>query len=503
MKDQHPSRRHFLGSLAGCGTLAGLGACAASRAAAGNGTAAPEHDRTWSNPPSTAKKLEDVELTPPNGLNLIVLISDTFRWDYLHFNGNDRIRTPNLDALAADGVYFSNCYADGLPTIPSRRVMHTGRSILPERTKWHPLWPEDVTLAEVAGRAGMRTGFVVDTYHHFKPSMNFHNAFDSWIWIRGQETDRWVSGPKESVRPEDHVPAHLLRDNENLRRNMIQYLLNTRGRTGEEDYFCARSLDASARWLEQNSGGGRPFLLFVDMFDPHEPWDAPPRFQRLYRERYPFERTLFGYGVRNADIRESDLPYLIDLYSAEVTFMDHCLGRFFDRLKSMKLWENTVIVFSTDHGTHLGEQGCVQKHAGLLNSCVARIPLIIRHPEGRAAGRKIDAFASHLDFMPTFLDLVGVRGYERMDGRSLWPLVTGERESLRERVVTGYGNFGAVRTRRWHYFQNIWGDSPGHGPSLYDLEQDPGETRNVAGRHPKTVENLRAILSSEFRTEIG
>ena len=84
-------------------------------------------------------RTENLEVSNPNGLNIIVIIADTWRWDYLGCAGNRRIKTPNLDALAEEGVYFRNCYADGLPTIPSRRVMHTGMSILPERQKWVPL----------------------------------------------------------------------------------------------------------------------------------------------------------------------------------------------------------------------------------------------------------------------------------------------------------------------------------------------------------------------------
>ncbi|GAI11738.1 unnamed protein product, partial [marine sediment metagenome] len=133
-------------------------------------------------------------------------------------------------------------------------------------------------------------------------------------------------------------------------------------------------------WLEQNAKGN-PFMLWIDMFDPHEPWDAPERFQKMYRDEYSYERYMFGYGVRNADIRPDDLPVIKDLYAAEVTFSDYCIGRLLKRVEQLGLMDNTIIVFSTDHGTHLGEKGCVQKTPGLLNACVTRIPLIIKHPD--------------------------------------------------------------------------------------------------------------------------
>jgi len=280
------SRRKFMGSLAGLGASVAI-SCESS----GKEKKGPE----FTGPLIREKLPREIEVSKPNGLNLIVIIADTFRWDYLHINGNERIRTPNLDALAAEGVYFESCYADGLPTIPARRVMHTGKSILPEKEKWHPLAEHDVTFAQILGKAGFTTGFIVDTYHHFKPGMNFHRGFNSWEWIRGQETDPYRSGPRGSVKPEDYTPEHLL--NDRFRQRITQYVLNTQERTGEDDYFCARSCRAAARWLEQNKDNDGPFMLFIDMFDPHEPWDAPPRFQKMYRDKYPRQRYIFGYGV--------------------------------------------------------------------------------------------------------------------------------------------------------------------------------------------------------------
>ena len=490
-KDHNISRRKFLGSMAGLGAGAVLVGAPGIKG---------EKQRQYIIPPGIQQKLKDIELSKPNGLNIIVIIADTFRWDYLRFNGNERIHTPNLDALAEEGVYFANCYADGLPTVPSRRVMHTGKSNLPERVKWHPLWDDDITFAEIVGKAGFTTGFIVDTYHHFKSGMNFHHGFDSWIWIRGQEADPFNSGPRSSVNPEHYTPKHLL--NPRFRERIIQYVLNTKDRKSEDDYFCAKSCDAAAKWLEENKDNDGPFMLFLDMFDPHEPWDAPPRYQKMYRKNYLFDRFIFGYGVNTKDVREEDIPILIDLYSAEVTFSDHCIGRLINRMKQLGLWDNTIIVFTTDHGTHLGEEGCIQKTAGLLNSAIARVPLIIRHPDKSFAGKRIDALTSHLDFLPTFLSLLGVDGYANVDGRSMWSLVSGDTDAVHDHVIVGYNNFGAVRNRKWHYFQNVWGDNPGHGPALYDLEEDYAELNNVVDKYPNVVSEMKRIMTDAFKVAV-
>jgi arylsulfatase A-like enzyme len=490
-KNRGVSRRDFVGTLAGIGAGASF---AGEPMAQQKQEPRPE----FTGPLNKEKLPEKIEVSKPNGLNLIVIICDTFRWDYLHCNGNERIRTPNLDKLAGEGVYFANCFADGLPTIPARRVMHTGRSYLDIKSPWKPLEKEEITLAEILGKAGFTTGFIVDTFHHFKPDMNIHRGFSSWEWIRGQESDPYMSGPRQNVRPEDHVPPHLL--NDYYKERIIQYVLNTKDRRSEKDYFCARSCAAASRWLKNNKDNEGPFMLFIDMFDPHEPWDAPPRYQKMYRKKYPCERTVFGYGVEMKDIREDDYPFIRDLYSAEVTFSDHCVGGLIDDVKKLGLWDNTIIAFSTDHGTHLGEQGCVQKQAKLLNSCLARVPLIIRHPDPAFRGRRVTELASHMDFVPTFLSLLGVKSNLDFDGGNAWELVGGGK--LRDHAVTGYGNFGAVHTPKWHYFQNVWGNDPGLGPQLYDLEKDPREEKNVVKSYPEIDAGMKKIMEGAFRKKM-
>jgi arylsulfatase A-like enzyme len=486
------TRRDLIGTAAGMG-VAGLFAAGAKK---------PKESEMpiWSGDLGTpTKKTPRISKTSKSDrFNLIVIIADTFRADHLGCYGSTRIKTPYLDKFAKQSVLFANTSAEGLPTIPCRRVYHTGKSVLPE-SRWQPLDKTDVTFAEVLGKRGCTTGFIVDTYHHFKPDYNFHRGFDSWHWVRGQETDRWKSGPKEKFDPKKHMPAHLW--NEGYDRNMRQYLMNTQDRTGEKDYFCAQSCIAAMNWL-QNNLTSKPFMLWIDMFDPHEPWDAPPRFQKMYRDEYPYERCLFGYGVRNKDIRPDDLPVIRDLYAAEVTFSDYCIGQLLKRIEEMGLTEDTVIAFSTDHGTHLGEEGCVQKTPALLNACVAQIPLIIRHPDSNFAGKRIEGLVSAVDFMPTFLALLGVDDYKNVDGQNVWKMVTGEAGSVHEDVYTVFQNFGAIHNLNWHYFQNIRGKSPGKGPCLYDLKKDPKQTNNVIKEFPEEAKTLRNKLQNHLKIDI-
>ena len=488
------TRRKFMGAMTAMGAAALTNSLAAER----------KEEKTkppvWSGTLQSAAKPAAGQGNKHvlSGLNIIVIVADTFRADHLGCYGNARVKTPYLDKLAQESVLFTDVTTEGLPTIPCRRVYHTGKSVLPE-AKWQPLSAGDTTFAEIVSKYGFTTGFIVDTYHHFKPDYNFHRGFDSWQWVRGQESDKWKSGPKDAFDPRRHMPAHLW--NESYDRNMRQYLMNTQDREGPKDYFCAQSCKAAADWLQHNRKN-KPFMLWIDMFDPHEPWDAPPRFQKMYRDEYPYERYLFGYGVRNRDIRPEDLPVIRDLYAAEVTFSDYCIGRLLEQIEQMGLMNDTVIVFSTDHGTHLGEEGCVQKTPGFLNRCVTHIPLIIRHPDRSFAGKRVDGLVNAIDFLPTFLSLLGIRDYKNVDGQDMWRLVTGEAPSVHEEVYSVFGNFGAIHTLDWHYFQNARGKNSGKGPCLYDLKNDSLQTRNVLRDFPEVARQLRGKLENHLKIEI-
>lgn len=429
--------------------------------------------------------------------NLIVIIADTFRADHLGCYGNRWIKTPSLDRLASEGTVFTNCYADGLPTIPARRVYFTGNSIIPMEVHggWIPLRKGDITLPEVLKKHGFTTAFVTDTWHYFKPNLNFHRGFDSWQWIRGQEADPWQSGPKDEFDPKKYIPEHLR--NERYENRVLSDLMNTQDRRCEADYFCAKTFRQAMLWLERNVNE-KPFMLWIDSFDPHEPWDAPERFKKMYYDDYPCERFIFDYGVRNEDIREDDLPAIKALYAAEVSFVDLWIGRFLEKAEELGLMDDTIIVFSADHGTHLGEEGCVQKKPALLNSCVARLPLIVRDPDQSFAGKRVDGLVSAIDFMPTFLEMLDIEERPEMDGDNFWSIATGENDAIHERLFTQFGKFASVRDQKWHYFQHTKGKELGKGPCLYDLGLAPDEKTNVVDENPEIVSEMRGYLEERL-----
>ena len=193
---------------------------------------------------------------------------------------------------------------------------------------------------------------------------------------------------------------------------------------------------------------------------------------------------------------------LIDLYSAEISYADYCIGIFLEKVKKLGLMDNSIIVFVSDHGTHLGEEGCIQKTPGLLNSCVARVPLIIKHPDKKYAGKRVDALINHADLMPTFLSMLGIEGYYSMDGKNAWDLVEGNKTEIHDKIIFRFGDFGAIRTEKWHYFQNILRKNPGKGLAFYDLKKDPSESRNVVKQNPEVAEEMKKQLLEAFKESI-
>ena len=503
LPEGHIDRRNFLSRL-GLGAAGAAAYAGTSQAGEPSGAAAeitPDQHELQERAARGRAARAIQKTAKSNGLNLVFVCADTFRLDHLGAYGPTRAKTPCLDELAGQSVVFENAFADGLPTIPCRRVYQTGKSVIPGAA-WIPHPPQAVNLAQILGAHGFWTGLISDVYHYFKPDMNLHMGFDTWQWIRGHEGDPYLGGPRERFQPKKHMPPDLW--NAAYDKGMRTYMMNSQHWQKDDDYLAGQTVNASIEWLNRNAGN-RPFMLWIEMFDPHEPWDAPPRFQKMYRDDYGFERFLFGYGVQGGRAKPDftpHLPVIRDLYAAEVTYVDYCMGRLMEAMERMKLLDDTIVVFTTDHGTHLGELGYVQKQAALLNSLVMHLPLLIRHPERSTAGRRVGELVSAVDFCPTFCHMLGIDDQQQMDGRNAWDLVTGKADRLQRQVFTQFGSFAAVRDRKWHYFQHVRGSNRGAGPCLYDLKADPGETDNVIEKHRDVAGNMRSQLADRLKQDL-
>ena len=424
-------------------------------------------------------------------MNIIVILADSCRVDHLGFHGGD-VKTPNLDALAAESAVFEDAYGENLPTLPCRTALWTGRHLFPSRT-WEPLHVDDVLLSEVLWERGYASALVTDTYHMHKPGYNYGRGFDTVRFIRGQEYDPWVTddGPVDLNR------WYRLRGDEDdgrWRERATQYLRNRMRFVAERDHCTPRVINAAVDWLEEAAGSPDPLFLWVDLFDPHEPWDPPEPFRSMYDPDYdgrelidPIPGPVEGY------LTDRELRHVNALYAGQVSFADKWVGVLLDRIRELGLYDNSLIVFLSDHGEPFGEHGIIRKATRSINyEEVAHIPLVIRHPDGLSAGGRVAGFVQPPDFMPTILDAAGIETDLTFTGASLMPMLRGEADGIRDFAVTAQPNVQwSIRTAEWTFILSVDGEVPNE---LYHRASDPAEQGNVIAEHPDVAADLEQRL---------
>lgn len=464
-------------------------------------------------------------------MKFIIVVSDTFRRDHLRCYGNDWIKTPNIDALAKQSLVFDNAYCGSFPTVPNRTELFTGKYVFTYRD-WGPLPKNEVILSQVLGDAGYTTMMVADTPHILKDGYNFDRGFSGWVWIRGQENDRYVTDPIDVKLP---CSPEKLRSPYGA---VVQYLRNVSRRKSEADYFAPQTMSQACHWLERNRTID-DFMLYVDTFDPHEPWDPPQSYVDLYDPGYDGEEVIYpAYGY-NDYMTPEELKHARALYAAEVTMVDRWVGRLIRKVEDLSLMDDTILIFTTDHGFYLGEHNLIGKcivsqnllQATPLYTEMARIPLIIRMPGFEPA--RLDSLVQPTDIMPTLLDLAGAKDPGTMHGKSLLPLIRDEVEAIRDVSVSSWaitqdvssGRRSTISDGRWILVYGGLAEGrpkgttsvvdgvrreeraymPGTEPELYDLSSDPCQERNVfedeseiASRlHEKYVELLRRVGTAD------
>ncbi len=421
-------------------------------------------------------------------MNVVGIMLDSLRCDHVGCYGNDWISTPVLDELARDSLRFTNAYPEGLPTIPVRTALWTGQCTLAFRP-WQPLVKEDVTAAEILRTYGYRTALITDTYHMLKPDMNFHRGFHNHQWIRGQESDGYRScEPDRDV--EDFITEGM-RDSRN-HRMLIQYLRNTTGRRGPEDYFPHQVFSAAARWVREAATRG-DFFLWVDSFDPHEPWDPPAPYDTMYTDpNYTGKKIIHPKYGPVGWMTEEELQNTRALYAGEVTFVDHCVGFLIDALKETGVYDDTLIVALSDHGHPHGDHGDIMKHDRDLYNELLRIPLLIKRPDGKYADGTCDALVQQQDLLPTILDTLGIGPVVPMHGKSLWPLVGGKVDKLHDYVVMGYhpSEHRCIRDQEWSFILR----PEGQQDELYNLIEDPKEQNNLIAERTDIAQRMFEAL---------
>jgi arylsulfatase A-like enzyme len=372
-------------------------------------------------------------------MKTLFIILDTVRRDYLTAYGNDWVRTPNLTRLAREGVIFDNHWAGSLPCMPARREFLTGRYNFLHRG-WGPIEPYDDVLPRELHAQGVFTHLLTDHDHYFElGGENYHTAFDTWEFFRGQEHDPWASRVDRVALPE-----HLGQLSQQNWHNRLR-------QQREEEYSGPRTAMAAVEWLEANRKADDWFLQ-VEIFDPHEPFTCPDAYRAMYGDTW--DGPLFDWPDY-AIVRESPeaVEHIRNCYAGLLTMTDHWVGKVLDKLTELGLWEETLIVFTTDHGTMLAEHDYWMKNFMPLYNELVRIPLLMKLPGGAKAGTRVAALTQTIDLMPTFLDFYGCRMPPHVQGRSLRLTLDGA--TVREEAIFGYFGMALNITDGRHvYFRN-------------------------------------------------
>ncbi len=422
--------------------------------------------------------------------NILFMMADQFRGDCLAADGNPVIQTPNLDRIGTEGVRFRSAYSCTPTCTPARSALLTGLG--PWRNgmlgygrvaKQYPI--ETPRALRNAGYYTFGIGKM-----HWHPQRNAHgfhqvlldesgrvqspdyrSDYRSWFWSKAPHLDPDATGigwndyrSKTYVLPENLHPTYW---------------------TGE----------TAVRFLE-NYNREEPFFLKVSFARPHSPYDPPERFMNMYKDtempkavvgkwadRYA-ERSGKGYTIWHGDLGEEQVQKSRQGYYGSISFIDEQIGRILDTLEKRGMLDNTLIIFTADHGDMTGDHHMWRKSYAYEAS--ARIPMVMRWPKGHATIQRGQVLAQTVelrDILPTFLDVAEAPGAEGMDGRSLLSLVQGTNPSWREYIDLEHdvcyspsNHWNALTDGRFKYiFHARDGEE-----QLFDLENDPGELHDLA-----------------------
>ncbi len=432
--------------------------------------------------------------------NIILIMTDDQGYGDVAFHGNPKIRTPNMDRLAREGVRFENFHVNPVCS-PTRASLLTGRyyyrtGVVDTYIGRSMMHPDEVTIAEMLSGAGYRTGIfgkwhLGDNY----PMRAMDKGFQESLVLNGGGLAQPGDPPFE-VHPDGAYFDPWLRHNGAWVR--------------EEGYITDVVTDAAIRFIRQESA--KPFFLYLAYNAPHTPLQVPDKYLQSYR------KMNLGHGefpsVGHPLKGQADQEMIARVY-AMVECIDENIGKVLTALDALKIAENTVVIFLTDNGPQQ-----VRYNSGMLDrkgnthEGGIRVPFFVRWPGRLAGGCAVDRLAAHIDVAPTLLEICQAKKPARvkLDGLSLLPLLVGDTRGWPDRTLYFQWHRGdrpemnracAALSQRYKIVQALGADKPLPPDSasfeLYDMSRDPLEMRNIAAEHVEIVERMRRGYEEWFR----
>jgi len=426
------------------------------------------------------------------------------------------VRTPHLDAFAERAVSCERMFVSSFPTIPHRTDLTSGRYGWPWY-HWQDLRRSTKNHApRIFKDAGYVSQLLCDCPHLFNNGFQF--GFDGALVTPGQEGNTFflrMNHPIEEAMPPEKTRTGRHFQGRNLA-DLSQWTNSRRRPDGEADRFPPRTSALAVEWLEENYRHD-PFFLWLDFFDPHEPWDPPEYMVRRYDPDYsgvPMIHPNYGHA---SDYTPPELRNLRAHYCAEAEMVDRWVGRVLQKIDDLDLWRNSIVIFTSDHGISLGEHDRTGKsnvnerddRFWPLYPEIAHVPFMIAAP-GLEGGRGVEALLQPPDILPTLLDIANAPAEppEAFHGRSFAPLlksgasnqtaqairsfaVSGSFARLREGDIPANAETPVVYTQRWAYVPV----GPGDARELYDISKDPLAERDVAAENAAVCDELHAKLT--------
>jgi len=472
--------------------------------------------------------------------NVVVVVLDSLNRHHLGAYGGSEFTTPNIDRFASErATRFTRHVTGSLPCMPARHDILCGALDF----LWKPwgsieLWESPITRE--LERAGVTTMLVTDHPHLFETGgENYHTDFFGWEYLRGHEGDAWRTAPDPSWIGSPALPAAdgswwWRRQAERNGRVSGDGLHRgyDRARTwfkSEDDFPGPKTMKAAAAWLRDESPAHDRWMLFVDEFDPHEPFDTPEPWSGRYDdEPWDGERLIwppYADGAISADrLSEREGRHVRGNYGSKLSMIDHWFGLILDRFDEQELWDTTALVVCTDHGHYLGEEregrDLWGKPAVPQYEPLGHVPLLVHWP-GRPGGGEIGALTTTVDLHATLCDVFDVRPQHVTHGVSLVPLLDGSRPSVRDWAIGGvYGNWVQITDGRWKYarapegdgyplamWSNRWSTMPVHGLGMpllpapderATLETMPGSAVPVI-RQPFVAGDMLPLFAASHR----
>jgi len=438
--------------------------------------------------------------------NILVIMTDEHNASVLGCYGNKIIRTPNLDGLAAKGILFENAYCSSPLCVPSRSAFTSGKYIS-RTSSWNNntrLPPDIASLPRVMNEAGYDSVLCGKMHYDARYHYGFKNI--------GPGNNAHMTGTGNR-RTADDLTAKQGGGGESARFEDFRTSDNSSGMTHDQ-----RVVDAVQAYLASRKQGDKPFFLLAGLISPHFPLVVPKSYWQTYQDKVPMPVIPPGYvdslplnykhlraGFQMTSVPPETVKFGRELYYGLTQWTDEQIGKILDALRKSGELDNTVIIYTTDHGENLGEHGLWWKNA--VFDTAARVPLIISWPERWTGGQRRQGACGHLDVVQTIAQLGGAKIPADWNGCSLCAWMDNAHAPWKDLAVSEYyahnicSGYAMIREGAFKYVYHTSPDEA-HPPQreLYDLSVDPNELHNLAddpAQSPR-IAQMHAALVKEI-----